>query len=277
MTDLTVLQPIPLNTFKPRLYINGFPKSGLHLLDLIISALIDASEVGRQGMAELGTFKWHSWSNDLVDMRNFLWRLSCLERGKYLRGHCGHLQEIEYLMWYANIGHIFVYRDLRDVAVSQAYHITSDDCQLMHAHKSFFKMMSFDDVLSAVIEGIGPYPGVIARWEKYIGWLNVEWVMKIKFEDLRNDLEAWCSNILNYSLYNATHLLEGNTGALILGEDTRTELIKQMVDRSRQTHLSVTYRKGKPKEWQSHFNDRHIELWKQNDPDNWIEQLGYGW
>jgi hypothetical protein len=202
--------------------------------------------------------------------------MSCLERGRYLKGHSGYLEQIEGLMWWANIGHIFIYRDLRDVAVSQTYHIMSDSSQLAHAHRDFYKMLGgFDEILKAVIEGIGPYPGVVARWEKYAPWLNVKWVMSIKFEELRSDLEEWCKAICNYTLYNATHLLEGKVANFTFGEGVRDELVQKMVEQSKQTHLSATYRKGECGEWKDHFKDEHIELWERYDPDNWIEKLGY--
>jgi len=181
-------------------------------------------------------------------------------------------------MYYANIGHIFIYRDLRDVAVSQAYHITSDDCRLAHEHKSFFKMFdNFDEVLKAVITGIGPYPGVVSRWKMYAPWLDVNWVMSLKFEDLKNDLEDCCKAITNYVLYNATHLLEDKIADFTFGEGAQEQLIEKMVEQSKKTHLSVTYRKGQSGEWQTHFKQEHIDLWMKNDPDNWIEKLGYSW
>lgn len=273
-----VLQPVPLGSVKPRIYVNGFPKSGLHLLELLVGALLNPSKVGTHGTPDLGTYAYHSWTNELIDPRKYLWRLTCLERGNYLKGHSGHLQEIEAVMFWANIGHIFVYRDLRDVAVSQTHHILSDDSRLAHAHRSFYKMLGgFDEVLEAVITGIGPYPGVIERWEKFAHWLDVKWVMSIKFEELRDKdkLPEWCAAICNYVLYNATHLLDGKAGNFTFADGTRDELVELMISRSRQTDLSVTFRKGQPGEWREKFNDKHKELWARHDPANWIKELGY--
>lgn len=273
-----VLQPLPLGAYQPRLYVNGFPKSGLHYLELMVGALLDPSRVGTKGTPDLGTYKYNSWTNQLMDPRRYLWRLTCLERGSYLKGHSGHMDEIEAVMFWANIGHIFIYRDLRDVAVSQTYHILSDDNRLAHPHRDFFKMLGgFDEVLSAVIEGIGPYPGVVDRWEKFAHWLDVNWVMSIKFEELRSEPEEWCKAICNYALYNATHLLDGKVANFTYGEGTRDELVEKMIARSEETHLSVTYRKGESGEWQDKFTEEHKALWKQHDPNGWVVRLGYEW
>lgn len=271
-----VLQPLPLTTYQPRLYINGFPKSGLHLLELMVSALVDPSKVGQNGTPDLGTYKWHSWTNELIDPRNYLWRMSCLERGCYLKGHSGYMKEIEGFMWWANIGHIFIYRDLRDVAVSQAHHILSDDNRLAHQHRSFYKMLGgFEEVLKAVITGIGAYPGLIERWEKFAPWLDIKWVMSIQFESLRAEPEEWCRAMCNYALYNATHLLTNQIGHFTFGEGTREELVEKMVGQSKETHKSITFRKGVSGEWKEHFTDEIKALWRAHDPDNWIVKLGY--
>jgi hypothetical protein len=276
LTDLFLLEQVPLCIYKPRLYLNGFPKAGLHLLELMMSELIGASRNGRDSTEWLGTFKWHSWTNEWQDMRRYLWRLSCLDRGNYLKGHSGHRQEIEYLMWYANIGHIFIYRDLRDVAVSQAHHILSDDPTLRHEHRDLFQMLGgFDPVLSAVIGGLGPYPGLLERWELYAPWLDVEWVMRVRFEELRADPEGCARSFLTYAIHNATHLLEERTGHILPTPETETELIRRMVEKSEQTHLSTTYRKGAVGDWREAFKDEHRDLFKQHDRAGWLVKLGY--
>ena len=275
MTQLTLLQQVPIERYKPRLYLNGFPKAGLHLLEQMAQVLVTPSQIGQSGNEWLGTFKHRSWTNEPKDLRRFLWRLSCLRHGQYAKGHCGYWDEIERLMWYANIGQVFVYRDLRDVAVSVAHHVTSDDPQLAHEHKSFFQMMEFDDVLLAVIKGIGPYPGVIERWERYAPWLEVDWILKVKYEELVAGLELWAENILHYAVSNATRLLETRIAPMAITLDTERELVKRMVEAAQDTGKSVTYRKGQPGEWREAFKPEHVKAFKKMDRAGWLKRLGY--
>ena len=275
MTDLTLFRPIPIDRYKPRLYLNGFPKAGLHLLEQMTQVLVEPSRIGQSGNEWLGTFMHRSWTNEHKDLRQFLWRLSCLRHGEYAKGHCGYWDEIERLMWYANIGQVFVYRDLRDVAVSVAHHVTSDNPQLAHEHKSLFQMMEFDDVLMAVINGIGPYPGVIERWELYAPWLEVEWVLKVKYEELTIDPEAWAEIILHYAVANATRLLETRIGSMVIPLDTERELVRRMVAAAQDTSKSITFRRGQPGEWREVFKPEHIAAFKQADAAGWLVRLGY--
>lgn len=274
--DLYVLQKVPIQAYPPRIYLNGFPKSGLHLLELFAQELMSPSNVGRGASEWLGSFSWNSWSNQTLNLPNVVWRLSMLQRGNYLKGHMGHFDVVESVMYWGNIGQILIVRDLRDVAVSLAYHIMSDDPILLHQHKSVYGMLGgFNEILSAVIKGMGPYPGLFERWEKYAPWLDKDWVMKVTFEDLINEPETYAKSILKYCLYNATRLLEERHGEIVPTEETEHELIKRMVKRSRETFRSTTFRKGISGEWRSLFNEQHVDLFKKCDKNGWLAKLEY--
>lgn len=277
MTEtLYCLQQIPIQSYPARLYLNGFPKAGLHLLELMTDTLVTKSSGGRDGSEWLGSFRWNSWSNELQDIRHVAWRLSLLARGDYLKGHMGHFDVIESVMFWGNIGHIFVVRDLRDVAVSLTHHIMSDDPVLRHQHKTIYSMLGgFDEILTAVIEGMGPYPSLFERWAKYAKWMELDWVMKVAFEDLISRPKVIAKAILTYSLYNATHLLEGRHSHIIPTKETERELVRRMVARSKQTGLSTTFRRGVAGEWRDVFKDHHKDLFKAKDTDHWLIKLEY--
>jgi hypothetical protein len=275
--QLFLRQYVPIGTYKPRMMLNGFPKAGLHLLELMARPLINPSDVGRNGSQWIGTFKWHSWTNEWQNMRRYLWRASCLERGTYLMGHSAYHQDIEKLFYYANIGHIFIYRDLRDVAVSQTHHILDDGRpNLQHAHKDLYKMLGgFDEALTAVIAGMGPYPGIVERWEPYAPWLARESVLCIKYEDAIAEPHKIAGQIIGAMMNNATDLLEGGAFKFELDENTFNALAEQMVVSGQQTQISTTYRQGKAGSWRDVFTDEHKMLFKKHDPDNWLIRLNY--
>jgi len=222
----------------------------------------------------LGGFKWHSWTNQWLGLQGVLWRMSLLQPGHYYKGHMGFLADVERFLWYANIGMLFLYRDLRDVAVSQAYHIINADNMRLHhpGRETYAALGGFDDVLSAVIEGLGPFPGVVERWEAFAGWLDVEWVLSLRFEDLINEPEEAAGRILQYALRNGAAFADNRVD---FEPETYEKLVTAMVNSGKQTNLSTTYRKGQPGEWREAFKPEHIDLWQKHDPDNWIKQLGY--
>lgn len=273
---LTLVQKIPLQSYPPRLYLNGFPKSGLHLLEQMVSPFLTPGTCGRGGGEWLGCFKWHSFSNEMLDVRNTAWRLSLLERGRYLKGHLGHLDVFESVMFWGNIGQIMVVRDLRDVAVSTAHHIWSENDVLKHEHKDLYRMLgSFDEVLLAVIEGLRPYPGLMERWEKYTRWLDLDWVMKVDFADLIGRPEEMARSILKYALYNATHLLENRIGHVEFEPETEARLVQMMVESAARKDQSTTFREGKTGGWREAFSERHKAAFKAADTGGWLARLGY--
>ena len=278
MTEPILLrQYVPLEAYKPRVYLNGFPKAGLHMLEQMVKVMLAPSTTGTNGSPWLGTYKWHSWVKEWQKLDQYLWRMSCLERGTYMMGHSGYHKKIRRLMDYANIGHIFLYRDLRDVAVSQAHHIMDENGNgWAHEHKDLYRMLGgFDEALLAVIKGLGPYPGVVARWEEYAPWCEAEGTLVITYEQMRSEPERTAGAIILYLLKRATRLLEGNNfGVEMAPEDVR-KLAARMVEATGKP--SGTFRKGVVGGWRDEFKPQHIEEFKRSDPDGWLERLGHSW
>ena len=277
MTEPILLrQSVPISAYKPRAYLNGFPKSGLHLLEQMVGLMLGRSDVGTGGSQWIGTYKWHSWTMIWQDVGRMLWRLSCQERGTYLMGHAGYHDDIRRMLDYGNILHILIYRDLRDVAVSQAHHIFDEDqAAWQHEHKDFYRMLGgFDEVLSAVIEGIGPYPGVVKRWTEYAPWLQCDEVLALKFEEMRAQPLESAARIILRLVKSATERLEGNAFGVEMDPEDVKRLAQRMVDATKQP--SPTFRKGKAGGWREEFKPEHVALFKKHDPDDWLGRLGYG-
>lgn len=268
-------QYVPLDVYKPRAHLNGFPKAGLHMLEQMVKILLNPSAVGTNGTPWLGTYRWHSFSMQWQNMRRYLWRLSCLERGAYLMGHSGYHKKTRRLMQYANIGHIFLYRDLRDIAVSQAHHIYDEDqANWQHEHKDFYRMMGdFDATLLAVIKGIGAYPGVVERWTEYALWLEVKDTLVLTYEQMRNDTERTAGRIILYLLKKATGLLDGNNYKIELAPEDVRKLAGQMAEAV--VKPSPTFRRGAVSSWRDEFKPEHVEAFKRSDPENWLVKLEY--
>ncbi|NIV36795.1 MAG: hypothetical protein GWN58_47380 [Anaerolineae bacterium] len=267
----------------PRLYLNGFPKSGLHLLWCWSLAFVEGPAWEKRPWA--GTFEGHAWTTQWADTEQLFTRLGLLRPGTYLKAHTGWREDIERKMFDLGLVHIFVYRDPRDVAVSQAYHILAatdnpDETgkALFHPGASAIREMAQDDfdyILAASIAGYGPWAGVIERWELYAGWLDVDWTLSLKYEDMRHK-EFEIAQLLIRYVYGRTARVAGYQLGLFQKDlDESTKHLLQVAEKAREH--SPTFRKGKTGGWREHFTPDHIELWKQHDPTNWVERLGYEW
>jgi len=267
----------PTNEFAAKWYLNGFPKSGLHFGQQFIKPLARLMPPGQlHPLPWVGSFQHHSWSEEWQLIEPQLYKLSRLLPGHYFKGHCAWREDIEHFMWFAGIAHVFIYRDLRDVAVSQAYHVLSDDDNWKHPAKDRYAALgSFDKVLEAVIIGLDEWPGVMHRWEMYAPWLDVEWVFKFQYEDALERPAEMAESLINYGLERIANIFRLELVPNADSMETMTEaMVKSAIDNREQ---ALTFRKGVAGEWRNEFTDEHIEIFKGTDTNNWIARLGYSW
>jgi len=267
----------------PAWYVNGFPKSGTHLVTAMLKPF--ARQMPTRRWAETGrmisSFAYHAWTNQWRDSRFLAYALTRCLPGFYYRGHCGYRGELDYVLDWAGLAMVFVYRDLRDVAVSQAFHILNDAEHQKHLDKSAYRRLGgFDEVLEAVICGLqvddsqyGPvyYPGVVERWEMYAPWLDVDWVCKVRYADARRDPVDTAMRIVEYGMRRLSQSLEQPPPEIppkVLG-GVGAAMVKHALD----TSNSPSFRKGQVGGWREHFTERHKRAWADHDPNGWTERL----
>jgi len=248
----------------PRLYLNGFPKSGLHLAELMVRSVF--SPVDKK-------YNWYATNAWVTESRHLdiAPKLAVTEQGQYFKGHAGYNEYLKDLLIGLEIGVVFVYRDLRDVAVSQTYHILSDKEQLLHPAKEIYPK-NFDDALTAVIEGLGEYAGIIERWNTFAPWLDKYWVYCVKFEDMIKKPEKVASGFYDYFYQMA--LLHANIETLTIDKRAKNKSCAHIVA-SMKERKSLTFRKGKTGQWKYEFKPKHVELFKKHDTQNVLMKLGY--
>ena len=265
-----------LNTARlgARFYLNGFPKSGLHLLAQMMSPVATMMPPDWLEAPWVGMFQGKSFTEEMAPIDQVTFGLARTKEGHYMKGHCGYDPDLERYMFYSGIIHLFIYRDFRDVAVSQAFHIlSSDNVTRFHPDKYLYKDLGgFDDILSAVINGIDIYPGVMARWEHYAPWLGVDWTLSMKFTVLRNEPVIAAEFIIQ-------HMVDRLTRILRMGTKIDHEILKLVVVSMSQAGKfrtkSPTFRKGNVGDWKEHFTEKHVEEFKESDVNNWLLKLGF--
>jgi len=249
----------------PRVFVCSFPKSGTHLVEQMIQPFVYRMPAEKPWA---GTFLDHSWTVQWSNIRNTLRRIGWIDYGTYGKGHLGYNEILEAHLYGMGVALLFVYRDPRDVVVSLAHHIMDGQT---HSRNEWYQEMGFDATLLAVIKGLGPYAGVMERWNEYAGWLDVPWVLKLRFSDLVGpDKREWCEKILRYVVgHCAAH--RGFNAELDV--DVMDNVADRMIKNSERTDRSPTFRRGVAGGWRDEFKAGHCVAFADTDV-RWAEEYG---
>jgi len=159
----------------------------------------------------------------------------------------------------------FIYRDPRDLLVSQVFFAT--DMHEGHGMHEFYKSLpDFGERLKVAITGIDrdglKMVSVKGRYEGVFEWLEQPHVMCIRFEDLIEERDATLSAMLDEV---------EKTGYKI---PTLREKALEILAAAIQPKKSQTFRSGKTGGWKEYFTDEHKALFKDVAGDLLVK-LGY--
>jgi len=246
----------------PKIYVNGFPKSGLHFAELMVSSIF----------SPLREYNWlgtNAWKADKKEQH--LDVLAVVKEGQYLKAHSGYGEKLSSMLIGLEFGMVFVYRDLRDVTVSLAYHILSDDPDLLHPARDRYPK-DLHGVMKAVITGLDEYIGIVEKWKDYQPWLYRPRVFPVRYEDMVRKPEQVTSRFFDF-VYGLAADFSGRDEITVSAKDKQT-LCTYMVKRMK-NKKTTTFRKGKLRQWKREFTPELVELFKQHDPDNVLMKLGF--
>lgn len=246
---------------RPPILANSFPKSGTHLLLQVLRS-IPGTRYYRSFIASMPsvTFRERSSARHVALIRSIV-------PGEVVPAH---------LFWHPSnadalrerrVIHFFIYRDPRDVAVSEAHYLTSMN-RWHRLHRYYLRMSSFDDRLMAAIRGMrGPgfsydYPDIAQRFARYAPWLTHPNVIPVRFEELVGPRRTACIQGLMTSYRGAT------TGGADV--DTLAERALAAIDPGR----SHTFREGRPGGWRNAFKASHVEAMR-SVAETLLRELGY--
>jgi len=246
----------------PPIFGNSKPKSGSHLLLQVLAGIclvapykyVSADPV--RTITKLGGRK---------EKEHILQELQKIPRGVIGWGYVEATPEnVEFLCQPGRVNY-FIYRDPRDLLVSQVFFAT--DMYEDHGMHEFYK--SLPDLgarLKVAITGIDRnglhMVSVKQRYESVFQWLEQKNVMCIRFEDLIENRDATLTAMLDEV---------EKTGYRI--PTAREKALSILVD-AIQPSKSHTFRSGKTSGWKAHFNDEHKKLFKDVAGDLLV-RLGY--
>ena len=252
----------------PRIFLNGFPKSGLHLAVLMARSITADAALHP---AWTGCFTHNSWSTNWAPIVGVMAALRNLRDDTWLKGHMGYLPVYEQYLYWHGVAKAFIYRDPRDVLVSQSYHvIAEDDKKYFHPAKEIYRGMDRESRLMACLCGVEEFAGLFDRWELYAPWLGVPWVFPLRYEDMMERREETARAFVRYTWDRTTWGLQ------------RAEQPREIEDRlveavCRNMELKPsggTFRKGIVGGWREEFTPRVKEEFKARAGD-WLIRLGY--
>ncbi|MFS0764314.1 sulfotransferase domain-containing protein [Peribacillus phoenicis] len=243
----------------PKIFINSVPKSGTNLLTQIIKGIPNIYQE---------RFFGGGHENEVLK----------LKQGEMLSSHIPYDSIFSSELQSQSIKQVFIYRDLRDVAVSMVYFIN----EKLHEHPLYpvfqKRLFNFEDQLNAVILGIDligeeknnkwgleiRYPGIYEEFHMIYEWRKDPTVCSLCYEDLIN-YETKDKVILKIIDY----LWEDLIGLDIEKRDL-LHLMKKNIDPKR----SWTFREGKTGSWREEFTEENKLNFKEKTGDFLIE-LGF--
>jgi hypothetical protein len=229
----------------PPILANSFPKSGTHLLLQILEALPDTVNYGSfiASMPTI-TFRERSKSAHLRLIKNIV-------PGEVLPAHLFFSPIYQQELNNKNCVHYFIYRDLRDVAISDAYYLTyMNPYHRMHKYFSK-KCKTMEERISTAILGVTEqdfpydYPNIAKRFARYRGWLLCPEVLSIKYEELVSERRISVLRKMVEHYFNSSR------------KNFQFEEVLETAIENIDPFKSHTYRKGRVGGWRDAFTDLH--------------------
>ncbi len=246
----------------PPMFGNAKPKSGSHLLLQILGGFTQIMPYAYVDAEPIRTITKDGRRRDQSEVSRDLERLP---RGVIGWGYVDPTPENVSILCRPDRVTFFIYRDPRDMLVSQVFFAT-DIYEEHGMHAYYSSLPDFGARLKAAITGVDrdglKMVGVRERYAGVLQWLAQNRVLCLRYEDLVNDREAALGEMLDQV---------EETGYHIPGD--RREQVSALA-RSIQPGRSRTFRSGKSGGWKEHFTEEHKRLFR-NVAGDLLIQLGY--
>jgi sulfotransferase 6B1 len=246
----------------PPIFGNSKPKSGSHLLLQILNGF---TKIMPYKYVEADPVRTIEKEGRRKTEREVLSELKRIPDGVIGWGYVEASPENIAFLCQPHRVNYFIYRDPRDMLVSQVFFAT--DMNEEHGMHEFYK--SLPDVgerLNVAMTGIdrdGLYMvSVRQRYASVFEWLEQPHVMCIRFEDLIEQRDAMLDAMLD------------EVESLGYRIPTPREKALSVLVEAIQPRKSHTFRSGKVGGWREHFTDQHKKLFKEITGDLLVK-LGY--
>jgi len=240
-----------------RLFITSYQKSGTHQIMPMFVVRPDVVDRGHSNWVDVperyGLNKEINWEGVQETAQNLR-----LFPGKAF-GHIAYMPEYAQVFEETNTKVLFNVRDPRDVIVAEY-----ENAMIKMSKGDKSPLWNFYDKESGkrIFEKEDPITDLIilaaARWPRWLGWLDHDFVLKVKYEDLRLNTRETVKDIvewLDYSEYSD---------------------VDHFVKKAKPRPKNPTFRKGNVGDWKITFKFHHMELAEELLSAT-MERLGYVW
>jgi len=238
-----------------RLFITSYQKSGTHQIMPAFEILEDVVDRSHNGTKDLPEYVGLKRTLCTEGIEVTAKRLR--EFGGNLFGHISYLPEYAEAIQVQPTKVLFNVRDPRDVVVAEYHNILKvSEKDPRHALWNFTMASIGTDVLYSGDPIKYLIEFAACRWPNWLGWLKHDFVLKVKYEDLRlNGLET------------LQKIGEWLAPEIKINPAWNFELLKPK-------RRNPTFRKGTPGDWKETFTDKHKEQAEKQLGDI-IVKLGY--
>ena len=235
----------------PPIFGNSKPKSGSHLLLQILNGF---TKIMPYKYVEADPVRTITKEGRRKTKEEIIGELENILRGVIGWGYVEATPEnVAFLCQPGRVTY-FIYRDPRDMLVSQVFFAT--DMHEEHGMHEYYKSLpDFGSRLKVAITGIDKdglkMVSVEQRYEGVFQWLEQKNMMCLRFEDLINARDATLNAMLDEV---------ENTGYKI---PTPREKALSILVNAIQPKKSHTFRSGKTGGWKEYFSEEHKKLFKE--------------
>ena len=246
----------------PSIFGNSKPKSGSHLLLQILNGFTQMMPIKYVDAEPVRTITQNGRRRTKEEVLDELKRIP---RGVIGWGYVeANAENISVLCQPGRVNY-FIYRDPRDMLVSQVFFAT--DMHEGHGMHEFYRSLpDFGERLKIAITGIDQgglkMVSVKQRYEGVFAWLEKPHVMCIRFEELINNRDA--------SLHDMLDEVEKTGYKIPTPRETAMEILIEAINPKK----SHTFRSGKTGGWREYFTEEHKSLFKDIAGDMLV-RLGY--
>jgi len=246
----------------PPIFGNAKPKSGSHLLLQVLNGF---TQIMPYRYVDADPIRAITKDGRRRNADEILADLNRIPTGAIGWGYLDATPENASLLTEAGRVNYFIYRDPRDMLVSQVFFAT--DMHEGHGmHDYYNSLPDFGERLKVAITGIDQdgliMVSVKQRYEGVFQWLAQENVMCIRFEDLINNRDA--------TLHAMLDEVEKTGYKIPTTRDKALPILIQAI----QPKKSHTFRSGKTGGWKNYFTDEHKTLFK-DIAGELLVKLGY--
>jgi len=246
----------------PPIFANSKPKSGSHLLLQVMNGF---TRIMPYKYVDADPVRTITYNGRRKTKEEILADLKSTPKGVIGWGYVDATPENASFLTSDGRINFFIYRDPRDMLVSQVFFAT--DMHEEHGmHDYYNSLPDFATRLNVAITGIDhdglKMVSVKQRYEGVFQWLEQKNVMCIRFEDLINNRDASLLAMLD-EVEKAGYKIP-----------TPREKALSILVEAIQPKKSHTFRSGKTGGWKQQFTDEHKKLFKDVAGDLLV-QLGY--